>query len=83
MNFRTTLPKPFFTLAPMEDATDSVFREVVGFTAAPGSLRVVFTEFLSVDGFLHEKGKEKVSQRLFDSPRERDILNANTGCTMQ
>jgi tRNA-dihydrouridine synthase len=76
MNFWTTLPKAFFALAPMEDVSDTVFRELVASTAAPGRLHVLFTEFLSVDGFLHEKGSEKVSHRLFVSPQERDILKA-------
>ncbi len=52
----------------MEDVTDTVFRELVASTAAPGRLHVLFTEFLSVDGFLHEKGSEKVSHRLYVSP---------------
>lgn len=76
MNFWTSLPKAFFALAPMEDVSDTVFRELVASTAAPERLHVLFTEFLSVDGFLHEKGSEKVSHRLFVSPNEREILKA-------
>ncbi len=76
MNFWTTLNRPFFALAPMEDVSDTVFRELVASTAAPGRLHVVFTEFLSVDGFLHDRGSEKVSHRLFVSPQERDMLKA-------
>ena len=76
MNFWTTLDKPFFALAPMEDVTDTVFRELVASTAAPGKLHVLFTEFLSVDGFLHAKGSDKVSHRLHVSQPEREALKA-------
>jgi len=58
----------------MEDVTDTVFREVVAQHTAHGNLHVVFTEFMSVDGFLHEKGREKVAQRLIVSDSERKIL---------
>ena len=75
-NFWTKLSKPFFALAPMEDVTDTVFRELVATTAAPGRLHVLFTEFLSVDGFLHAKGSEKVSHRLLVSQEEKDLLKA-------
>lgn len=34
-NFWSTLPRPFFILAPMEDVTDIVFRHVVSEAARP------------------------------------------------
>jgi len=73
-NFWAQLPKHFFALAPMEDVTDTVFRELLASGAAPGKLHVVFTEFLSVDGFLHPIGEEKVSHRLHVSRQEREFL---------
>ncbi len=76
MNFWTQLPKPFFALAPMEDVTDTVFREIIASGAAPGRLHVLFTEFLSVDGFLHEIGKAKTGHRLEISALERAILDS-------
>ena len=76
MNFWTQLPRPFFALAPMEDVTDTVFREIVASGASPEKLHVLFTEFLSVDGFLHEIGREKVSHRLRVSDMEREVLDS-------
>lgn len=48
-DFLATLPRPFFVLAPMDDVTDTVFRQVVGGCAAPD---VFFTEFVNVDGLM-------------------------------
>lgn len=59
-NFWQELKSPFFILAPMDDVTDDVFRQVVGSCAKPD---VYFTEFTNVDG-LNSKGKEKLMPRL-------------------
>lgn len=59
--FWDELPKPFFVLAPMEDVTDVVFRQVVERAAPPD---VFFTEFMNVDGFCHPEGRKSVSRRL-------------------
>jgi len=66
-NFWTSLPKPFFALAPMEDVTDTVFREVVAGMADPRYLQVLYTEFASVDGLNHPVGKLNVGHRLLVS----------------
>jgi tRNA-dihydrouridine synthase len=58
-NFWQKLPKPFFAFAPMEDVTDTVFRQIVADCARPD---VFFTEFVSVDG-MFSRGREKVIQR--------------------
>jgi tRNA-dihydrouridine synthase len=50
------LPKPFLALAPMDDVTDTVFRQIVAGTARPD---VYFTEFASADG-LQSAGRERV-----------------------
>jgi len=73
-NFWKELPKPFFALAPMEDVTDTVFREVVAGMADPEFLQVLYTEFASVDGLNHPVGKKNVSHRLLVSKTERALL---------
>ncbi len=64
MNFWQKLPKPFFILAPMDDVTDVVFRQVVARVAAPD---VLFTEFVATDG-LQSAGREHTLQRLEIEP---------------
>src|SRR5665647_3610081 len=73
-NFWKMLPRPFFALAPMEDVTDTVFREVVAGMADPRYLQVLYTEFASVDGLNHPVGKSKVGHRLLVSESERELL---------
>ena len=73
-NFWQNLDSPIFSLAPMEDVTDTVFREIVLGMAAPGKLKVAFTEFTSVEGMNHPKGRSRVSERLFVSNSERQLL---------
>lgn len=65
---------PVFSLAPMEDVTDTVFREIVAGMASPGKLNVVFTEFTSVEGMNHPVGRERVSERLIVNDSERELL---------
>lgn len=43
------LPRPFFVLAPMDDVTDTVFRQVVASVGAPD---LFMTEFVNVDGLM-------------------------------
>ncbi|HEY3371193.1 MAG TPA: tRNA-dihydrouridine synthase [Prolixibacteraceae bacterium] len=73
-NFWELLPKPFFALAPMEDVTDTVFREVVAGLADPSYLHILYTEFTSVDGMNHPMGKIRVGERLLVSESERQLL---------
>ena len=73
-NFWKSLPGPFFVLAPMEDVTDTVFREVVAGMADPGCLSVLYTEFASVDGLNHPVGKINVGHRLIVNDSERELL---------
>ena len=73
-NFWRNLSKPIFALAPMEDVTDTSFREVVAGLSDPQCLHVLFTEFTSVDGMSHPKGKIKVAERLFVSESEKILL---------
>jgi tRNA-dihydrouridine synthase len=64
MNFWQTLPKPFFVLAPMDDVTDVVFRQIVVQAAAPD---VLFTEFISTDG-MQSAGRTATLERLRREP---------------
>jgi tRNA-dihydrouridine synthase len=73
-NFWKTTKRPLMMLAPMEDVTDTAFRELVLHNTAPGQLDVIFTEFTSTDGLCHPKGRDHVAQRLFVSETERRLL---------
>lgn len=65
-----TLKKPIFALAPMEDVTDTVFRQIVASCASPD---LFFTEFTNVDG-IQSEGKDVVMRRLKFTPVERPII---------
>jgi tRNA-dihydrouridine synthase len=75
-NFWQTLHKPIIALAPMEDVTDTVFREVVLSVSDLNALNVVFTEFTSTDGLCHEKGRPKVIERLLVNASEIQLLKS-------
>lgn len=64
------LPRPFFALAPMDDVTDTVFRQIVGFTAAPD---LFFTEFTNVDG-LQSPGRSRLLKKLRFEPSETRLV---------
>ncbi|KKR62884.1 MAG: tRNA-dihydrouridine synthase [Candidatus Woesebacteria bacterium GW2011_GWA1_40_43] len=69
-NFWTKLPKPFTVLAPMDDVTDNVFRQVV---LSAGRPDVFFTEFSNADGLVHGANGiplRKLSKRVLG----RDLL---------
>jgi len=66
----TELPKPFFVLAPMDDVTDTVFRQIISETAAPN---LYFTEFVNVDG-LQSPGREKLIHKLQFTDAERPLI---------
>lgn len=69
-NFWKLLPKPFLVLAPMEDVTDVVFREIVTSTAKPD---VFFTEFTSSEG-LCSRGRDKLIEKLRFTPKQHPIV---------
>jgi tRNA-dihydrouridine synthase len=52
--------KPFFILAPMDDVTETVFRQIVQELASPD---LFFTEFVNVDG-LCSPGRQKLLKKL-------------------
>lgn len=70
MNSYSDLPKPFFVLAPMDDVTDTVFRQVVAQCAPPDLL---FTEFVNVDGLM-STGREHLLKKLRFAPHEGRVV---------
>lgn len=69
-NFWQTLEKPIFILAPMEDVTDTVLRQVI---ARYGKPSVFFTEFTNVEG-MFSKGAKHVVHRLQYTEREKPLV---------
>ena len=59
-----------YALAPMEDVTDTVFRQVLCDIGKPD---LFFTEFMNTDGYM-SKGRSKVAHRLEFVERERPIV---------
>jgi tRNA-dihydrouridine synthase len=70
MNVLTQLPKPFFVLAPMDDVTDSVFRQIIADCARPD---LFFTEFVNVDG-LQSPGRERLVRRIQFTATEQPLI---------
>lgn len=64
------LPRPFFVLAPMDDVTDMVFRQIVADCAAPD---LFFTEFANVDG-LQSVGRPRILKKLRLAASERNVV---------
>ncbi len=73
-NFWKDLEAPFFVLAPMEDVTDTAFRELVLRISNPKSIHVLMTEFTSVEGMMHPIGRKRVTERFIVSKEERQLL---------
>jgi tRNA-dihydrouridine synthase len=78
MSFWDELPKHFSVLAPMEEVTDTAFRQLLCELGRPD---VFFTEFTNVDGLMNEKGFISVSQRLhfklFEKPLVAQLWGTN------
>lgn len=70
-NFWIKIPKPFSVLAPMENVTDYVFREIMS-TEVPKP-DVLFTEFTNVDA-LSSSGYEKTIHRFKFSSKQHPIV---------
>jgi tRNA-dihydrouridine synthase len=70
MNTYPPLPKPFFVLAPMDDVTETVFRQIVQSTATPD---LFFTEFVNVDGLM-SPGRSKLLKKLRFVPGETRLV---------
>src|ERR1051325_3588963 len=70
INFLDSLPKPFLVLAPMDDVTDTVFRQIVADCAAPD---LYFTEFVNVDG-LQSPGRANLLKKLQFTAKEQPLI---------
>lgn len=70
MSILGKLPKPFFVLAPMDDVTDTVFRQVVADCAAPD---LYFTEFANVDG-LQSPGRPRLMKKLTHTAKDQPLI---------
>jgi len=70
------LPSPFFVLAPMDDVTDTVFRQIVSVCAPPD---LYFTEFVNVDG-LQSPGRQALLRRLQFTDKEQPLIAQIWGC---
>lgn len=70
MNKLALLPKPFFVLAPMDDVTDTVFRQIVASCAVPD---LSFTEFVNVDG-LQSPGRNRLLKKLQFVGSEKNLV---------
>jgi tRNA-dihydrouridine synthase len=76
-NLWRDLKKPIFAQAPMEDVTDTVFRQIIAKCGAPS---VFFTEFTNAEGMC-SRGKDKVGKRLIFTKIERPIVAQIWGIT--
>lgn len=70
MSIYETLEKPILSLSPMEDVTDTVFRQMVASIQRPD---LFYTEFVNVEG-LNSIGRDKVMHRLKYDPLEKPIV---------
>ena len=66
----TNLKKPFFVLAPMDDVTDTVFRQLIADCAKPD---LFFTEFVNVDG-LQSRGRPRLIHKVDFSKKEKPLI---------
>jgi tRNA-dihydrouridine synthase len=71
------LAKPFFVLAPMDDVTDTVFRQIV---LKHGKPDVFVTEFTNTDALCSE-GEDSTMRRLLFDPVEKPIIAQIWGTT--
>lgn len=69
--------KPFFVLAPMDDVTDTVLRQMVQ-KHAPAD--IMMTEFANADGWC-SPGREAIATRLKHLPIERPLIAQIWGIT--
>ena len=70
-NIWSDLVTPFFVLAPLDDVSDTVFRQVVAQAAKPD---LFFTEFTNVDGYF-SPGQASVGRKLrWDSEVEQPLI---------
>ncbi len=69
-NIYNQLKSPFTVLAPLDDVSDVVFREIISDCARPD---LFFTEFVNVDG-LQSIGREKLVHKLWKTDGDDPII---------
>jgi len=69
--FWSTLPHPFFVLAPMADGTDVPFRTVIARCGRPD---VFYTEFVSAAGLASPEGRPKLLRDLVLTDTDHPIV---------
>ena len=76
--FWKKLHTPIFSLAPMADVTDTVFRDVIAKYSRHGEPgggpHVFWTEFVASDGLVHPDAREKLSVDLRYNEGQRPII---------
>jgi nifR3 family TIM-barrel protein len=65
-----SLPRPFFVLAPMDDVTDTVFRQIIAGCEPPD---LFFTEFVNVDG-LQSRGRPRLLHKVSFTEAEQPLV---------
>lgn len=70
MNVFDTLPRPFLVLAPMDEVTDVVFRQMIADCAAPD---LFFTEFVNVDG-LQSPGRDRLMKKIRFAEKDKPLI---------
>ncbi len=73
-NFWQQLKKPIVAQAPLYDVTDAAFRQIIAKYSRPAGPDIFFTEFVSADGLMHPKGREKLLRELYFTESERPIV---------
>jgi tRNA-dihydrouridine synthase len=63
-------PNPFFVLAPLDDVTDTVFRQIVADCSPPD---LFFTEFVNVDG-LQSPGRPHLLKKIQFTAKEQPLI---------
>lgn len=71
MDFWHKLKKPFFVLAPMDGATDVVFRQIITSVGKPD---VFFTEFVPVEAILSSAQEKVINNSLQLAEKERPVV---------
>lgn len=62
--------RPFFVMAPLDDVTDTVFRQIIASCAPPD---IFFTEFVNVDGLM-SPGRPKLLKKLRFTVSEQPLI---------
>ena len=70
MSFINNLPDKFLVLAPMDDVTETVFRQIIVDCAKPDLL---FTEFVNVEA-LQSIGRKSAMKRLIFTEKEQPLI---------